>query len=87
MESEMNKYPKSKYPFMIEHIGYPVTNISGHTYKPYSYHTSKRAAYAAITRYNAHLDYGQWDDHYRVIDRCTMQIAHLTAAEFYGHWK
>lgn len=54
--------------YTVQNIGYPTSNaIPADAWKTYSKHVSLWAAMRAITKYTAHLDYGSWDDHYRII--------------------
>lgn len=54
--------------YTVQHIGYPTTSaISESAWKTYSTHETESAAWKAIDKATAHLQYGQWDDHYRVI--------------------
>jgi len=55
--------------YILQHLGYPTTSrIEDHQWKKLSVHTTASAAYKAMDKRNSHLEYGQWDDHYRVID-------------------
>lgn len=52
----------------VQHIGHPTSNaIREDEWYEYSTHTSRDAAHKAIEKARAHLEYGQWDDHYRVV--------------------
>lgn len=55
--------------YTVQHVGYPVAGraIRPDEWTTYSTHQSESAAWKSVTRATAHLDYGQWDDHYRVI--------------------
>lgn len=54
--------------WIVQHTGFPTSGpIREDQWATYSTHTSEDAAYKAIKAARAHLDYGQWDDHYRVI--------------------
>lgn len=55
--------------YTVQHVGYPVAGrpIRDDEWKNYSKHASLKAAYRAIDKATSHLDYGSWDDHYRVI--------------------
>lgn len=68
----MKNKPISKYPYKVQHLGYPTTNrIREDQWKDLSFHTSRSAAFKAIQKNKEHLDSGQWDDHYRIINRVT----------------
>lgn len=54
--------------YTVQHVGYPTTNVTPEMWKTYSTHATESAAWKRIQKATAHLDYGQWDDHYRVID-------------------
>ena len=57
----------SKY--IVQHTGYPVAgrSIRPDEWKVYSQHDTASAAAKAISRAQAHLDNGSWDDHYRIM--------------------
>lgn len=57
----------SKY--IVQHTGYPVgaRAIRPDEWVKLSEHKTESAAWKRIEKETAHLDYGQWDDHYRVI--------------------
>jgi len=54
--------------YTIQNIGHPTSSaIREGEWKNKSKHASLWAAMRTIRKYTAHLDYGQWDDHYRII--------------------
>jgi hypothetical protein len=54
--------------YTVQHIGYPTSSIIPESaWKTYSTHATESAAWKSINKATAHLDYGSWDDHYRVI--------------------
>ena len=56
--------------YKLQRVGYPVAgrNITSDEWKDYSNHSSLWAAIRKMDKCQEHLDYGSWDDHYRVID-------------------
>lgn len=56
--------------FTVMHTGYPVAGrgIEDHEWKKLSEHDTESAAWKRVGREREHLDYGTWDDHYKVID-------------------
>lgn len=56
--------------FKVMHVGYPVAGrkIREDEWKVYSVHKTGSAAVKAIRRAKAHLQPGQWDDHYMIVD-------------------
>jgi hypothetical protein len=62
MKKNMKKYT-------VLHTGYPVAGrpIQPEEWKVYSTHSSEAAAWKAVDKAKSHLEYGQWDDHYRVV--------------------
>lgn len=59
---------KRKNQVTLQHIGKPMTHINNDLWHDLSYHASIQAARRAIKMHTAHLDYGSWDDHYRILD-------------------
>lgn len=59
--------PKQKY--TVQHTGYPVAGrpIDESEWETLSTHETESAAHKRVSKATEHLDYGQWDDHYRVI--------------------
>lgn len=56
--------------FILQHLGYPTTKrIENEEWKKLSQHKTISAAYKAMDKRNKHLEPGQWDDHYRVVDK------------------
>ena len=57
--------------YTVQHVGYPVAGrpIRPDEWATYSTHETESAAWKSVTRATSHLDYGQWDDHYRVLDQ------------------
>lgn len=55
--------------FYVQHVGYPVAGraIWHDEWKLYSTHATESAAWKRVRKAQAHLQPGQWDDHYRVI--------------------
>lgn len=54
--------------YTVQHLGYPTTEaIRPEQWKTYSTHKTESAAWKRIKKARAHLEYGSWDDHYRVI--------------------
>lgn len=55
--------------YTVQHIGHPIAGrpIQPDNWKTYSTHLTESAAWKRIAKATAHLDYGSWDDHYRVI--------------------
>lgn len=55
--------------YILQHVGYPVAGraIRKDEWKTHSLHTTENAAFLEMAAATSHLDYGQWDDHYRVI--------------------
>jgi len=85
MEDVQMSKPISKYPYKIQHLGYPTTRtIQAHEWKDLSFHTSKIAAFKALRKYREHLNLYQWDDHYKIVDRKTGEVARLTDKERWG---
>lgn len=66
-KSQGEKKMTTKY--TLQHVGYPVAGraIEKSEWKTYSEHASEDAAFKAMDKATAHLQPGQWDDHYRVI--------------------
>lgn len=66
--------------YTVMHVGYPVAGrpIRADEWKKYSTHQTESAAWKSVARATSHLDYGQWDDHYIVIDpdgnRCDREL-------------
>lgn len=55
--------------FTLQNVGHPETRaIRPDEWKNLSTHASAKAAYKAYKQHTAHLSYGSWDDHYRVLD-------------------
>ena len=55
--------------YVIQHVGYPIVGrlIRADEWHNLSTHVSLWEAMRAIKHNRSHLDYGQWDDHYRII--------------------
>ena len=55
--------------FTLQHTGYPVAGrpILDDEWKNYSKHASLWATIRKMDKCTNHLDYGQWDDHYRIL--------------------
>lgn len=55
--------------YTLQHTGYPVAGrpINNDEWKNYSKHASLRAAIRKMDKCTAHLQYGQWDDQYRIL--------------------
>ena len=56
--------------YTVQHVGYPVAGrpIRPDEWATLSTHKTESAAWKRIEKETAHLQYGQWDDHYRVLD-------------------
>ena len=56
--------------YTLQHLGYPTTQaIRPDQWKTFSTHKTVSAAWKALKSATSHLSPGQWDDHYRVIDK------------------
>lgn len=55
--------------YTIQHVGYPIAGrcVAPEEWKEYSKHNTLTVAIKRIYKATAHLQYGQWDDHYRII--------------------
>lgn len=55
--------------FIVQHLGYPTAGraIRPDEWRTYSTHATESAAWKRVAKATAHLESGQWDDHYRVI--------------------
>ena len=60
---------KRKGQWTVQNVGHPKTTVQESDWKDLSYHASMKAAFRKIDKCKAHLDYGQWDDHYRILDQ------------------
>ena len=64
--------------YVLQHLGYPTTGIIREDqWSTYSTHDTESAAFKQMEKATAHLQPGQWDDHYRVIgpdgQRCSYE--------------
>ena len=54
--------------FKVQNTGRPYSgHIPQSAWKDLSEHASLKSALGAISKNRAHLSYGSWDDHYRII--------------------
>jgi hypothetical protein len=60
------------------HTGYPVAGrpIRDEEWKLYSKHATLTAAIKRMNKACAHLEYGQWDDHYIILDADGKRLDH-----------
>lgn len=57
----------TRTPYTVLHLGYPTSGIvPTDQLKVASRHASALAAARAVRRYQAHLQPGEWDDHYYI---------------------